>query len=267
MDKHELLNLLDDDDVQRKILAIVDAEKDSAEQRATATERELDDLRYDYASAQRRIKDLEQQIQTTQYRNSRLESFLSQSEQTARSFQSKLEEWQRTFTREQQRSKDLQRDLDAAQIKISDLEAQLQDRFARGWELYQKYQSIGSHARQLLQGVFPRDNFMSFICGGAQVDSLETLWDVLRECVMNNRQQDADILREVFEYCLELVNSSKAQASYSILPVNVGDRFDMDVHSEAPGSRAQGKVSVVYLRGYRNDYNRRVIKKSIVQVS
>ena len=84
---------------------------------------------------------------------------------------------------------------------------------------------------------------------------------------MNRRQQDAEILGEIFEYCLELVNASKAQASYSILPVNVGDRFDSDVHIEAPGSRAQGTVAAVYLPGYRNDYSGKIIRKSIVQVS
>lgn len=256
-------------------------EKTAALQRATVAERQLENLRGEnyqlknsLAKTQQRVKDLEQQIQNAQYTNSRLENSLTESKQTARSFQSKLEEWQRTFNREQQRARNLQADLDAAQREISrledliaDLKYQNEQRFARGWELFQKYQRVGSHARQLLQGVFPHENFMSFICGGAQTNSLETLWDVLRECVMSNRQQDADILSEVFEYCFELVNSSKTQAGYSILPVKVGDRFDSDLHSEGPNSRAQGKVAAIYLPGYRNDYNGRVIRKSIVQVS
>ena len=349
MYKYELLRLLDDAEIQRKILKIVNepnvfeepqeetsetrqtineeipapddnAEKISAAQQATDTERLLNSLRgeylklrsdfaqseqrikslerklqtalnensrlnksleqtqkraqdkisrleSDFAQSEQRVKELEQQIQTAQYKNSRLENSLSQSEQSARSLQDKLKEWQGTFNREQQRAENLKRDLDDAQDKISELEEQLQQRFARGWELFKKYQRVGSHARQLLQGVFPREDFMSFICGGAQINSLETLWDVLRECIMSNRQQDAEILWQIFEYCLELVNSSKAQAGYSILPVNVGDRFDSDVHSEGPGSRAQGKISNIYLLGYRNDYNGKIIRKSIVKVS
>ena len=256
MTKYELLRLLDDSEVQEMILKIVAEPKKFLTHDAdkiSKLEAELNNLRgenyrlkNELSKAQQRVKD---------------------SEQSARSFQSKLDEWQRFFNREQQRAKNLQRDLDAANDKISELDSQLNERFSRGWELFRKYQLVGSHARQLLQGVFPREDFMSFICGGAQVDSLGTLWDVLRECVMNRRQQDAQILSEVFEYCLKLVNSSKAQASYSILPVNVGERFDSDVHSEAPGSRAQGKISVVYLPGYRNDYSGRIIKKSVVQVS
>ena len=314
MTKYELLQLLDDVEIQRKILRIVKEpqifsepvktldESSAPDEKILRLENEIDNLRTEnfqlknnlsktqqhvkdleqqiqnaqsrnsqleksLSQSQRSVEDLEKQIQNAQFKNSRLENSLSQSERSSKDLQSKLAEWQKTFTREQQRAKTLQQDLDAANQTISDLEGQLEHRFARGWELFQKYQSVGTHARQLLQGVFTRDNFMSFICGGAQSESLEKIWDVLRECVMNSRQHDAEILWEVFEYSLELVNSSRAQVSYSILPVNVGDRFDSDVHSEAPGSRAQGKVARVYLPGFRNEYNRRIIKKSIVQVN
>lgn len=302
MDKDELLNLLDDGDVQRKILAIVNGEKDTQadyaeekfselknlrgenyqlknnlaraqqrvkdlEQRIQTAQSENYRLENDLSEAQRRVKNLEQQFQTAQYRNSRLENSLSQSEKSSRSLQKRFEDWQSSFDIEHQRANNLERELKEANIKLMRLNSQLNDRFDRGWELFQKYKGVGSHARQLLQGVFPHENFTSFICGGAQTDSLETLWDVLRECIMNANQHDAEILREIFEYCLELVNASKVQPVYSSLPVNVGDRFDFEVHSEAPGSRAQGKISAVWLPGYRNDYNGRIIRKSIVQVS
>lgn len=261
MYKYELLRLLEDSDVQEKILKIVsepeekfpmynadkisklETEKDSALQRATTAERQLEILRGE---------------------NMRLRNSLSQSEQRVKNLQREADNLQRDYQSELETA---QKKISLLENSISELKWQNEQRFARGWELFQKYQRVGSHARQLLQGVFPHENFTSFICGGAQVNSLETLWDVLRECVMNHRQQDAEILWEVFEYCLELVNSSKAQASYSVLPVNVGERFDSDIHSEAPGSRAQGKISAVCLPGYRNDYSGKIIKKSIVQVS
>jgi len=346
MYKHELMRLLDDDDVRRKILSIVDAppaepeeisaapptveddnqipdepptvdekifaledeirnlkeQLQTSTQRADKIERQLNTSREENfrlrsslaqnqqqakkfqedavtwqnacEDARQRSQTLQRELDNTQGKNSRLENSLSQSEQTARALQDKLNEWQKTFNREHQRAQDLQHDFDAAQDRISRLqgivdtqEAEIQKRFARGWELFQNYRRVGSHARQLLRGVFPHDDFTSFICGGAQTNSLETLWDVLRECIMNGRQEDAEILWEVFEYCIELVNASKAQAGYSVLPVNVGDRFDSDVHSEGPGSRAQGKISNVCLPGYQNDYNGRIIRKSVVQVS
>ena len=303
MYKYELLRLLDDAEVQRKILKIVnepnvfeepqeeisetrqtisenlpaaddDAEKNS--QRATDTERLLNALRGEYfkvksdlAQSEQRIKNLDRQLQKASNENLRLNNSLEKAQQRARDFKEETLAWKNSCEDERQRAKDLQRELDAAQDKNSELEAQLQQRFARGWELFKKYPRVGAHARQLLQtGVFPHeDNFMSFICGGAQTNSLEKIWDVLRECVISGKQQDAEILWEVFEYCLELVNSSKAQPGYSILPVKEGDRFDFELHSEGSNSRAQGRISNIYLRGYCNDYNGKIIRKSIVQVS
>ena len=240
MTKYEFLRLLDDNEIQRKLLKIVDDSKNSS--------------RIEVNSA------LEDE-------NSRLKNNLRQAEYENTLLQTKLSEYQKIFNDEHKRAQSLQQSLDTAQRKISELEAALQQRFSLGWTLFEKYQSISAHSRQLLTGVFTRADFMSFICGGAQVESLEKIWDVLRECTMNYRRQDSEILWGIFEYCLELVNSSRTQASYSVLPVNVGDNFDSEFHAEAPGSRAQGKVSNVYLRGYRNDYNGRIIRKSIVQVS
>ena len=267
MTKYELLRLFDEVEVQRKILQIVKESKIFSEPvkpleeiSPPATDEKLLQLEKSLLQAQQRVKDLEQQIQNAQYRNSQLET-------SSKELQRKLTDWQKTFTSEQKRAKNLQQELDAANQKISELQEQLQQRFARGWEIFKKYQSVGAHSRQLLQGVFTRENFMSFICGGAQSESLEKIWDVLRECIMNSRQHDAEILWEVFEYCLELVNSVRTQVSYSILSVNIGERFDSEFHTEAPGSRAQGKIAQIYLPGFCNDYNRRIIRKSIVQVS
>ena len=69
--------------------------------------------------------------------------------------------------------------------------------------------NVNAHSRQILKaGVFTRDdNFMSFICGGAQTNSLETLWEVIKECIMSEQQQDAEILIDwdsSFNSCINL---------------------------------------------------------------
>lgn len=148
------------------------------------------------------------------------------------------------------------------------LQEQLDARFSRGWELFEAYRKVSEHTRQILHnGVFTQEaSFMSFICGGAQLTALDRLWDALRDCVLRGQQDDAAILWDIFEYCLELVNASRTQAKYEILSVKVGDSFDSDCHSEGPNSKAQGIVREVYLQGYRNTYSDRIMKKSIVQV-
>lgn len=148
------------------------------------------------------------------------------------------------------------------------LQEQLAERFARGWELFEQYPNVSEHTRQILHnGVFTQEaSFMSFICGGAQPTSLEKLWEALRDCIMRGEQSDAEILWDIFEYCLELVNASRTQAKYEILAVEEGDSFDPDCHTEGPDSKAQGTVRTIYLRGYRNTYGDKIMKKSIVQV-
>lgn len=135
MTKYELLRWLDEPEVRRKILEIVAEPKPQEEIPKPVDEEKLSRLL-------QRVKDLEQQLQTAQFKNSQLEK-------SARSLQDKLKDWQETFARQHRRANNLQRELDDAQQKISDLDAQLQQRFARGWEIFQKYQTIGAHARQL----------------------------------------------------------------------------------------------------------------------
>ena len=297
MNKDELLSLLGDADVREKILAVVNQKSEDTQdifdesKQTEETQGEVDSWKEKFADEHQRAEILQRELKAEGKRADKLQrevdswkekfnaerrradklkidgdAWIKQYEhqqRRANELQGKLEMWIKKFSDEQERSEKLQEEFDDAEGKLSRLED-----FTRGIEIYQKYQEVSNHTRQLLAaGVFTRDNFKSFICGGAQVNSLETIWDVWRECVIGGKNQDAEILGEVFMYCLELVNASKVQASYSILPVRVGDRFDSDIHVEAPGSRAQGKISAVYLPGYRNNYNQRIIKKSIVKVS
>ena len=170
--------------------------------------------------------------------------------------------------RMKEEKKNLSGEVKDLQTKNHALQEQLDARFSRGWELFEAYRKVSEHTRQILHnGVFTQEaSFMSFICGGAQLTALDRLWDALRDCVLRGQKDDAEILWDIFEYCLELVNASRTQAKYEILSVKVGDSFDSDCHSEGPNSKAQGIVREVYLQGYRNTYSDRIMKKSIVQV-
>ena len=160
----------------------------------------------------------------------------------------------------------LRSEIDDKNITINQLKIELDQRFSKGWELFQQYQTLENRTKDLLHGVFNRNDFTAFICSGAQPNSLETIWDIVRDCVLNGQTHDSETLWKIFQYCLELVNASRVQASYSILTVVIGDRFDLDFHSEGPNSLAQGKIVRIYLPGFWNSYNRKIIRKSLVQV-
>lgn len=237
-------------------------------------------------NANNHIQRIEGELQDSQNKIIKLSDALEEAQQKAHDFQMECDKWKKVYQaeksnsdtlkanfkseidglkREKQRLEQRKRSLEKAN---ESLQSQMEQRFSHGWELFEAYQNVDDHTKQILHnGVFTQEtSFMSFICGGAQTSSLEKLWDALKECIMFGQQKDAQILWDIFGYCIELVNSSKTQAKYEILSVNEGDRFDSDIHTEGPNSLAQGKVVNIYLPGYQNTYNGKIIKKSIVQV-
>ena len=237
-------------------------------------------------NAKNHIQRVEGELRDSQNKNIKLSGALEEAQQKSHNLQAERDKWNNAYQTEKRNSDTLrarfQSEIDSLKQENQRLEqrkrslekaneslqSQLKQRFSRGWELFEAYQNASDHTKQILHnGVFTQEtNFMSFICGGAQISSLEKLLDALKECIMYGQQKDAQILWDIFEYCIELVNSSKTQAKYEVLSVNEGDRFDSDIHTEGPESLAQGKVVTVYLPGYKNTYNGKIIKKSIVQV-
>ena len=270
MNKDELLSLLDDEDVQRKIFSIAagkvpdkfEPEK-SAQDKIAQLESELQKARAEIFQLNQRICQREKDFQ----------SKLSAAENSEREQKRRADQLQQTFQEESQRLKDdkdrAERKMSQLQSSIKQLQEQLNERFGRGWELFQKYHYLGDHSRQILgTAVFQReDDFTSFICSAAQPNSLEIIWDTARDATFNDQSRDAETLWQIFLYALELVNSSRAQASYSVLPVSLGDKFDTDFHAEGPNSRAQGIVSQIFIAGFKNNYSGKIHRKSIVQVS
>lgn len=248
--------------------------------------KKLRQVQEEYASVQNYIHRIEIELNNSKNKTTKLNEDLEKAQQLMGNMQLECDKWKDKFQIEKRNtdniSMKLKKEVDVLKREKQQLEqynnsledtnksmkTQMEQRFQKGWELFEAYQNVDEHTKQLLHyGVFTQEtNFMSFICGGAQTDSLEKLWDVLKECIMFGNEKDSQILWDIFEYCIELVNSSKTQAKYEIMPVTEGDKYDCDIHMEGPNSLAQGKVINVYLPGYKNTYNNKILRKSIVQV-
>ena len=87
------------------------------------------------------------------------------------------------------------------------LKKQLAERFADGWEVYQKFLSLDASARKS-SGLFV-ENFMAFICRGAQMKRLDDIWEFALECKRAGKIDSAEILWNVFSYCVRLVNAAQ----------------------------------------------------------
>lgn len=275
MTKSDLLRLLDDAEVQQKIFNIAagkenpvfDSPKEISEQEKISqlqsdlqkARAEIYRLRHELALAENRVKNA--QSKQLDAENSAREQKL-RADQLNQTYQEKFDRLCKDKERAESRESQLK-------TSIAQLKEKLAERFGRGWNLFQDYRYLTGHARDILDAsVFLRhDNFTAFICSAAQPNSLEIIWDSVKECVFTDQPHDAETIWQIFLYAVELVNSAKSRDIFEILPVDIGDRFDSDFHAEGPNSRAQGIVSKIFIAGYKNSYSGKILRKSIVQVS
>ena len=232
-----------------------------------ASERKISDLQSDLERQNISLIDAERTINNLERENLRLKREAADKDNAYRELAAQLQKSEKENRNLQNNIVSLRNESKQMQQKITTQEQQLSERFPEGWELFCAYQNVSQQSRDRLKGVFVKaDDFCSFICGGAQDKSLGKIWDEIKSCLSAGNTQDADILWDIFEYAVELVNSAKTERIYEIMQVNIGEPFDLDLHTLAAGSRAQGNIREVYLLGYKNVYVGSVEKKSIVSV-
>lgn len=155
-------------------------------------------------------------------------------------------------------------DLNNANEKNEELKGKLQQRFADGWTLYQEISEVSDDRENDLPNVLKCDSFASFICRGAQLQTLEHIWDSALSARRANKQY-ADLFWRIFVYCVKLVNLANGKELIEILNPQIGDNYDTEQHSTTgTDSKAQGTVRKIILAGYKNVYKKKIEKKSNV---
>ena len=159
----------------------------------------------------------------------------------------------------------LLKDKETLEIERDELKKQLAERFAEGWDVYQTFLNLDATTREN-SGLYAI-NFESFICSGAQQRLLGEIWEAALDCKRNGKKDDAEIFWAVFSYCVYLVNAAQKDNIIEILNTQEGERYDTDKHSTSgTNSSTQGVVREIILAGYKNNINRKIVKKSNVRV-
>lgn len=157
-------------------------------------------------------------------------------------------------------------DLNNANEKNEELKGKLQQRFADGWTLYQEISEVSDDRKNDLPNVLKCDSFASFICSGAQLQTLEHIWDAALSARRDNKQY-ADLFWRIFVYCVKLVNLANGKELIEILNPQIGDNYNTEQHSTTgTDSKAQGNVREIILAGYKNTYKKKIEKKSNVRI-
>lgn len=129
-------------------------------------------------------------------------------------------------------------------------------------EHYLAYMSLSDEIHRDLERVLSARSAELFLSWGVQWSNLEALWDFISYKPESYSQAELEVLTGIFDYLFDLY--ADTNAGYVRLDVNVGDEFDEDVHTRAPGSAVYGRITKVLLRGYRGANGK--IKKSMVRV-
>ncbi len=160
---------------------------------------------------------------------------------------------------------ELNRQLEILLKEKESAEKQLAERFAKGWEVYQTFLKLNAEVRE--NSGFYAERFETFICKGAQYKSLDGIWEAALGCKRDGKIDDAEIFWNVFEYFVQLVNFAFGDNFIEILNTQTGERYNTDIHSTSgTNSSTQGVVREVILAGYKNNNNRKIVKKSNVRV-
>ena len=232
-----------------------------------------DNLKKENEKFQKEMKAAQDRADNLKKENEKFQKEIKAAQDRADNLKKENEKFQKEMKAAQDRADNLekenekfQKEMEAMQGKTVNLEKQLQMRFAEGWQLFEEYQHVSAHTKQLLTHVFAHPDFSSFICGGAKTESLEKIWEVMKEYELKEDKTDRTILEQLFKYFMKLVNQTYKTENFALIEPTVGDNFDYEIQSGDKTSKTQGSISCIRLFGYKNLYANKIVKKPLVHV-
>ena len=252
------------DELQAKFDKLSD-DKKSVESQRDELQAKFDKLSNDKKSVERQRDELQAKFDKL---NDDKKVVESQRDEFSRKFENVCREKELVESQRDEFDRQLEsllKDKETLEIERDELKKQLAERFAEGWDVYQTFLNLDATTREN-SGLYAI-NFESFICSGAQQRLLGEIWEAALDCKRNGKKDDAEIFWAVFSYCVYLVNAAQKDNIIEILNTQEGERYDTDKHSTSgTNSSTQGVVREIILAGYKNNINRKIVKKSNVRV-
>lgn len=132
--------------------------------------------------------------------------------------------------------------------------------------VYKIFCSLLPDTKQSLKGIFKEESFVNFIACGTQRGNIDSLFELMKNRVMQDKYVNLEELVEILRYFIFNYNKTSDNATLKIQEVVVGERFDTEKHIRTVKSRPSGVVKKVLVIGYVNALNDRILQKSIVKV-
>ena len=186
-----------------------------------------------------------------------------------------LKEKEKEIARLQQEIESKKEEINEYQIKVHALNQkvdsyfnELQKRradYREAEELYEAVQQLSETTRNSLKGIFKGETVQEFIVCGVQYENISSLWDFIKNEIMEGREQERGTLLALFQYFFQEYSKTYDTPLYKTQEVNINDVFREDQYIRTLNSKISGNVTEILLPGYIS-INGKIIKKSIVRI-
>ena len=133
-------------------------------------------------------------------------------------------------------------------------------------EMYIIFKNLDISIKNDLKGIFKNETYENFIACGCQKENINTLWEFIKSRISKDKYDQLEELNKIFLYFIECYNNISDTPTLTISTVEIGDIFDTSLHIRDQNSKSSGKITNIYLFGYQNSINKKIINKSIVRV-
>ena len=255
--ERDLLELLQtSSEVQRVIRNIVSTMPDFQKNKISPLEEKIKDLQYQLNSKNTQLQKIQRDYSDMQQKNQMLQNDISEKQQSLQ----KLSDDNRKL---HEQISDLQNDLNESSKKINILK----NVFGEPVRYLNLYKSLSESTKTSLYNVVNDHDTVSFIVSCTTEDNLKAIWDYTREIIdLPKYSEDADILKQIFDYFFRIFNDSLPEAVYIRDVIEEGTDFDDEYYDRASGSATYGSVQSVLLLGYQSRNTGKIIRKSLVKV-
>jgi tetratricopeptide (TPR) repeat protein len=132
-------------------------------------------------------------------------------------------------------------------------------------ELYEAVQQLSETTKNSLKGIFKGDSVQEFIVCGVQYENISSLWDFIKNEIMEGREQERGILRALFQYFFQEYSKTYDTPLYKLQEVKMNEVFREDLYIRALNSKISGNITDILLPGYMS-INGKTIKRSVVRI-
>lgn len=131
------------------------------------------------------------------------------------------------------------------------------------------YRRVSESVRDGLSDIICDKNEILFIASCTSADNLRKIWEYTKEIISideDNKQDDIDILKNIFDYFFEVYNNSLPEPIYKRDNVMIDDEYDDEKHIRSRNSITSGYIKEILLRGYYSINTEKAICKSVVRI-